>query len=81
MFPELMVVDSIALDLKLQDRRSRLARAVVAEVIVLFTDETGSTLGFATMIAFSWLDSLLSKGHSRGQRTRLPLAPTTIGQG
>ncbi|QYS92789.1 hypothetical protein H0G86_000186 [Trichoderma simmonsii] len=81
MFPELMVVDSIALELELRDRRSPLARVVVAEVIVFFADDTGSTLGFATMRAFSWSGSSLSKRRSRGQRTQLPLATTPIAQG
>lgn len=81
MFLELMVVDSIALELKLRDRRSPLARVVVAEVTVFFANETCSTLGFATMMAFSWLGSSLSMGHSRGQRIQLPLAQTPIGQG
>lgn len=81
MFSEPMVVDSIAFALKLLDRLTPLAGFVIAEVIVFFADETGSALGFDTMMAFNWLGSSLSKRRSRGQRTQLPLAPTPIGQG
>lgn len=78
MFPAPMVVDCIAFALKLLDWRSP---SLQRSVIVFFADGTGSALGFATMMAFSWLSSSLSKGHARGQRAQLPLSPTPIGQG
>lgn len=58
-----------------------LAGAVAEKRDHLLRDRTGSTLGFATVMAFSWLGSSLSKGHSSSQRTQLLLASISIGRG